>query len=167
MPGNRIRGQDARFWLRFRTMSDVIVKGLKKTYRVHQKPQGLMGSVKSLFRREYKLVRAVDGITFGIEPGEMVGFLGPNGAGKTTTLKALSGLIFPTEGEVRVLGRAALPKAKEAEQTAAGTATGTAGNQASPCGGTLQERTEEEPAYGGRAPILRARHKDAAQGASG
>lgn len=59
--------------------------------------------MKSLFRRRYKYVHAVDGISFDIEPGEMVGFLGPNGAGKTTTLKVLSGLIYPTEGEVRVL----------------------------------------------------------------
>jgi len=59
--------------------------------------------VKALFRRRYKQVRAVDGIDFDIEPGEMVGFLGPNGAGKTTTLKILGGLIYPTEGTVRVL----------------------------------------------------------------
>src|SRR5262249_25937390 len=57
-----------------------------------------------LFRREYKEVRAVDDVTFTIEPGEIVGFLGPNGAGKTTTLKMLSGLIFPTTGTARVLG---------------------------------------------------------------
>jgi len=85
-------------------MTAIVVRNLRKIYRVHQKPQGLMASVNSLFRRKYKQVRAVDGIDFTIEPGEIVGFLGPNGAGKTTTLKILSGLIFPTEGEVRVLG---------------------------------------------------------------
>lgn len=84
-------------------MSVIRVTGLTKVYKVHQKPKGLRGSVKSLFRRKYKQVRAVDGIDFSIEPGEMVGFLGPNGAGKTTTLKILSGLIYPTTGEVRVL----------------------------------------------------------------
>jgi ABC-2 type transport system ATP-binding protein len=57
-----------------------------------------------LFRREYKEVRAVDGVGFAIEPGEMVAFLGPNGAGKTTTLKMLSGLIYPTSGAAQVLG---------------------------------------------------------------
>lgn len=84
-------------------MPAITVSGLAKTYKVHKKQQGLLGSVKSLFRREYKHVRAVDGISFEIEPGEMVGFLGPNGAGKTTTLKMLSGLIFPTSGQARVL----------------------------------------------------------------
>ncbi len=85
-------------------MSVIEVSGLEKVYRVHEKREGLLGSVRALFRRKYKTVRAVDGIDFAIEPGEMVGFLGPNGAGKTTTLKMLSGLIFPTAGEVTVLG---------------------------------------------------------------
>src|SRR5215813_11110897 len=78
--------------------------GLTKIYRVFQKNAGLLGAVRGLFRREYKEVRAVDGVSFTIEPGEMVAFLGPNGAGKTTTLKILSGLIFPTSGTARVLG---------------------------------------------------------------
>src|SRR6202048_2344620 len=79
-------------------------QGLTKTYRVYQKKEGLLGSVRGLFHREYKEVKAVDGVSFTIEPGEMVAFLGPNGAGKTTTLKMLSGLIFPTTGTARVLG---------------------------------------------------------------
>jgi ABC-2 type transport system ATP-binding protein len=77
---------------------------LSKTYRVAQKKEGLLGAVRALVRREYKQVRAVDGVSFTIEPGEMVAFLGPNGAGKTTTLKMLSGLIYPTSGSARVLG---------------------------------------------------------------
>src|SRR5262245_28931397 len=78
--------------------------GLTKTYRVFQKRPGLGGAVRGLFRRQYKEVRAVDGVSFAIEPGEMVAFLGPNGAGKTTTLKMLSGLIYPSAGTARVLG---------------------------------------------------------------
>ncbi len=78
--------------------------GLSKTYRVYQKKEGLLGALRGLFRREYKEVRAVDHVSFQIEPGEIVGFLGPNGAGKTTTLKMLSGLIYPTGGTARVLG---------------------------------------------------------------
>jgi ABC-2 type transport system ATP-binding protein len=77
---------------------------LTKIYRVFQKKEGLLGAVRGLFRREYKEVRAVDGVSFTIEPGEMVAFLGPNGAGKTTTLKMLSGLIYPTSGSAQVLG---------------------------------------------------------------
>src|SRR5438094_4841774 len=78
--------------------------GLTKTYRVSQKKEGLLGALRGLYRREYKEVRAVDDVSFAIEPGEMVAFLGPNGAGKTTTLKMLSGIIFPTSGSAQVLG---------------------------------------------------------------
>lgn len=81
------------------------VRDLRKTYRVAEKRQaGLWSSVRGLFRRAYRDVHAVDGISFTIEPGEMVAFLGPNGAGKTTTLKMLSGLVYPTSGEASVLG---------------------------------------------------------------
>src|SRR5262245_11767195 len=68
--------------------------GLSKTYRVYQKKEGLFGALRGLFQREYKEVKAVENVTFTIEPGEIVGFLGPNGAGKTTTLKMLAGLIY-------------------------------------------------------------------------
>src|SRR5262245_7729798 len=77
---------------------------LTKTYRGAQKKEGLLGALRGLVRREYKDVRAVAGVSFSIEPGEMVAFLGPNGAGKTTTLKMLAGLIYPTSGSARVLG---------------------------------------------------------------
>ncbi len=86
------------------SMASVHVAGLKKYYQVHHKEAGLRGSLRSFFRREYSTVQAVDGITFDIEQGQVVGFLGPNGAGKTTTLKVLSGLLYPTAGEARVLG---------------------------------------------------------------
>lgn len=82
----------------------ISVKNLKKYYRVHQKEPGLMGSITSLFHRKYYDVKAVDGISFEIEEGGLIGFIGPNGAGKTTTLKVLSGLLYPTSGEARVLG---------------------------------------------------------------
>lgn len=63
-----------------------------------------MGAVKSFFNRETLYAEAVRDINFTIEEGELVGFLGPNGAGKTTTLKMLSGILYPTSGEARVLG---------------------------------------------------------------
>lgn len=77
---------------------------LTRVYRVFQKREGLAASLKSLFRREYKTVTAVAGVSFRIWQGEMVAFLGPNGAGKTTTLKLLSGLVYPTSGDATVLG---------------------------------------------------------------
>jgi ABC-2 type transport system ATP-binding protein len=77
---------------------------LTKTYRVFQKKDGFLGALRGLVRREYREVRAVEKVSFAIEPGEMVAFLGPNGAGKTTTLKMLAGLIFPTSGSAQVLG---------------------------------------------------------------
>jgi ABC-2 type transport system ATP-binding protein len=80
------------------------VEGLTKHYQVYHKEEGLAGSLRALFHRRYETVRAVDGVSFAIAPGEMVGFLGPNGAGKTTTLKMLSGLLHPTGGAVSVAG---------------------------------------------------------------
>nr|WP_211341382.1 ATP-binding cassette domain-containing protein [Desulfoglaeba alkanexedens] len=84
-------------------MPQIEVENLQKFYRVHHKEEGLLGSVRSLVNRRYRDVKAVDGITFSIESGEVVGFLGPNGAGKTTTLKVLSGLLYPTGGRVSIL----------------------------------------------------------------
>jgi len=85
-------------------MAAISVQKLSKHYKVFEKEPGLLGSVKSLFKREYRQVKAVDGVSFQIQEGELIGFIGPNGAGKTTTLKCLSGLLYPTAGEVAVLG---------------------------------------------------------------
>jgi ABC-2 type transport system ATP-binding protein len=79
-------------------------RDLVKHFRVHKRPPGFAAAMKSLVRRKYETVKAVDGVSFTIEKGERVGFLGPNGAGKTTTLKVLSGLLHPTSGEVEVEG---------------------------------------------------------------
>lgn len=86
---------------------------LSKEYKVHQKEPGLRGSLKSLFQRKYAMVKAVDNANITINEGELVGFIGPNGAGKTTTLKMLSGLLYPTSGEARVLGFVPQQRKKE------------------------------------------------------
>ena len=91
----------------------VRVDGLVKTFQVPEREAGLKHATKGLLRRTMREVKAVDGISFDIGPGEVVGFLGPNGAGKTTTLKMLSGLLYPTSGEARVLGR--VPSKRERE----------------------------------------------------
>jgi ABC-2 type transport system ATP-binding protein len=85
-------------------MSVIEIRGLKKSYRVYQKKEGLGAAMRGLFRREYREVEAVRGIDLNVEESEFVAFLGPNGAGKTTTLKLLSGVINPTGGTAHVLG---------------------------------------------------------------
>lgn len=82
----------------------ITINELQKTYAVPEREGGLKAAVASLIRRRTRQVKAVDTISFTIAPGEVVGFLGPNGAGKTTTLKMLSGLLYPSGGEARVLG---------------------------------------------------------------
>jgi len=86
-------------------MSAIIeIEGLSKSYRVYQKQDGLRGSLRGLWRREYRDVQAVRSLDLTVDQGEFVAFLGPNGAGKTTTLKLLSGVINPTAGAARVMG---------------------------------------------------------------
>jgi ABC-2 type transport system ATP-binding protein len=84
-------------------MQDIIsVKELNKHFKIYKHHRGIMGPLRNLATRESTLVKAVDGINFVIQPGELVGYLGPNGAGKSTTLKMLTGLLVPTSGEIRV-----------------------------------------------------------------
>ena len=94
-----------------RMSAAVSVHDLSKTYIVNERSSGLKAALRGVFRREKKEVKAVQAINFEIQPGEIVGFLGPNGAGKTTTLKMLSGLLYPSGGEARVLGH--LPHLRE------------------------------------------------------
>lgn len=83
-------------------MSIIAVEDLSKIYPVAVKEPGFKGTLSHFFRRTYREIKAVQNISFYIEPGEIVGFLGANGAGKTTTLKMLTGLIHPSQGMVRV-----------------------------------------------------------------
>jgi ABC-2 type transport system ATP-binding protein len=83
----------------------IIVENLAKTYRVAQREPGALGALKGLFRRRHREVRALDGVSFSIEPGELVGYIGPNGAGKSTTVKVLAGILVPDSGVCQVAGR--------------------------------------------------------------
>jgi ABC-2 type transport system ATP-binding protein len=71
---------------------------------VYKHHRGFLGTLRNMFTREHNLVRAVDGIDFKIQTGELVGYIGPNGAGKSTTIKMLTGLLVPTKGEINVDG---------------------------------------------------------------
>ena len=85
-------------------MKIISVKDLSKTFKKPIREEGLKGMVKALFSRKYEEVRAVDGISFDIEEGEIVGYIGANGAGKSTTIKMMCGILHPTGGSVRVDG---------------------------------------------------------------
>lgn len=78
---------------------------LKKHFKVYRRHRGFIGALRGLFSREYRVIRAVDGISFNIDRGELVGYIGPNGAGKSTTIKMLTGLLVPTSGTLVVDGR--------------------------------------------------------------
>ena len=86
-------------------MPQIVVENLVKTFHVAERQPGLWGAVRGLARRRYRTVRALDGISFSVEQGELVGYIGPNGAGKSTTVKVLSGILVPDAGRCEVLGR--------------------------------------------------------------
>lgn len=85
-------------------MISISVTNLKRYFKVYKRASGLLPALGSIFKRPTTIVKAVDNISFKIDQGEFVAFIGPNGAGKTTTLKCLSGLLYPSEGSINVLG---------------------------------------------------------------
>lgn len=82
----------------------ITVHGISKSYQVAKRSSGVKQAVKALFKREYKVVEALNDISFTIEPGEIVGYIGPNGAGKSTTIKVMSGILVPDSGTCTVMG---------------------------------------------------------------
>ncbi|MBI4730560.1 MAG: ATP-binding cassette domain-containing protein [Chloroflexi bacterium] len=86
-------------------MPVIEVSQLTKVFKIPKKDPGIGGAVKSLFRPEFDSKTAVDHISFSIDPGEIVGYIGVNGAGKYTTIKMLTGVLLPTSGAARILGR--------------------------------------------------------------
>jgi ABC-2 type transport system ATP-binding protein len=84
--------------------SFIELKDIRKTFRVSKRGKGIGAAVFSLFTREYQDIRALDGISFSLEKGEIAGFIGPNGAGKSTAIKIMSGILVPDSGDCAVLG---------------------------------------------------------------
>lgn len=80
------------------------IKNITKEFKTLNRQEGLKGSLRDLFSRDYKIVRAVDNVTMSIKQGEIVGYLGPNGAGKSTTIKMMTGILEPSSGEILVNG---------------------------------------------------------------
>lgn len=86
-------------------MPQITVENLVKRFRISQREPGMWGAIRGIARRRYHTVDALDGVTFSIEPGELVGYIGPNGAGKSTTVKVMSGILVPDSGRCEILGR--------------------------------------------------------------
>ncbi|MFN8389086.1 MAG: ATP-binding cassette domain-containing protein [Bdellovibrionota bacterium] len=85
-------------------MPIIDVQNLEKSFRSYKRREGVFGSVKDLFHRDYFTVTAVSGISLRVEEGELLGYIGPNGAGKSTSIKMLTGILKPTSGEMSVMG---------------------------------------------------------------
>lgn len=83
----------------------VVMKNVSKQFKVLNRHEGLKGSIRDLFSRDYKIIRAVEDVSLTVNKGEIIGYLGPNGAGKSTTIKMMTGVLEPTEGEILVSGR--------------------------------------------------------------
>ena len=96
-------------------MKIIEVKNLNKKFKIKEKEKGLKGSIKSIFKPKYKTINAVNNISFEVEQGEILAFIGPNGAGKSTTIKMLTGILYPTEGKIKVIG---LEPSKQRKQLA-------------------------------------------------
>ena len=83
-------------------MALIRVENLSKDFKIFKRPKGFGNNVRALFNRQYETVRAVDNISFSVEPGELIGYVGANGAGKSTSIKMLCGIITPTAGRLLV-----------------------------------------------------------------
>ncbi|MFC1716100.1 ATP-binding cassette domain-containing protein [Candidatus Poribacteria bacterium] len=82
----------------------ITVRNLRKEFKVYQHREGFLGAIRNLASSEHSIVKAVDGISFQVDEGQIVGYVGPNGAGKSTTIKMLTGILVPTSGEIDVDG---------------------------------------------------------------
>jgi ABC-2 type transport system ATP-binding protein len=85
-------------------MPQIVVEGLAKSFQVAERDPGMLGALRGLVRRRHRTVHALEGLSFAIESGELLGYIGPNGAGKSTTVKILSGILVPSGGRCEVEG---------------------------------------------------------------
>ena len=85
-------------------MGVIQVNNLSKDFKVKVKEKGLKGSLKSLVKPKYKIIKAVKNVSFSVEKGEMIAFIGPNGAGKSTSIKMMTGILYPDKGDIDILG---------------------------------------------------------------
>lgn len=86
-------------------MPQIVLAGISKSFKILQRPEGRFGVLRGAFKRETKIITALDELHFQIDEGELVGYIGPNGAGKSTTVKIMSGILTPDRGECTILGR--------------------------------------------------------------
>ncbi|MDR1628963.1 MAG: ATP-binding cassette domain-containing protein [Oscillospiraceae bacterium] len=86
-------------------MEQILLHNISKSFQVHKRPEGRLGLLRGMFRRETECIRALENISFQINGGELVGYIGPNGAGKSTTVKVMSGILTPQAGECVIMGR--------------------------------------------------------------
>ena len=83
----------------------IVMKNVCKDFKILNRHEGLKGSIRDLFSRDYKTISALKDVSLEIAKGEIIGYLGPNGAGKSTTIKMMTGVLEPTSGEIMVNGR--------------------------------------------------------------
>jgi ABC-2 type transport system ATP-binding protein len=97
-------------------LSIITVSDLIKEFKVYQHHEGFFGAIRNLASSKYSIIKAVDGVSFDVEEGQIVGYVGPNGAGKSTTIKMLTGILVPTSGNIDVAGLVPYKKRKENAQ---------------------------------------------------
>lgn len=94
-------------------MQAIKAENLSKSFRVKRKEKGMRGSIRAILHPQTEEIKAVDGVSFTVEEGEILAFIGPNGAGKSTTIKMLTGILYPDGGKVEVLGIDPVKKRKQ------------------------------------------------------